>query len=1073
MSDQQLAQSLAGNGVTISNVQVNCHSDSYGSFANNNTALEIDSGLVLSTGLISDIPNPAFSFSSTPMLTLGDQDLANTTGIPVDSIFDACSMEFDIEPLSDTLKFKYVFSSEEYHQWVCSNFNDAFAFLISGPDPSGGNYNNKNIALIPGSTQPVAINSVNNGVELFPGFGSGSPCTWGANSCPCNSQYFIDNEALNTDIAYNGLTVTFEAVIPVIPCNSYHLKLVIADVYDGYYDSGVFIEAGSIESSGVSLEAYNNVGGNYPDTIAIRSCVDAYIDFIIDDPIQNDQVLYFNIGGTAVNGVDYSTIPDSVIIPAGDTIAELLINPLPGGNGSPETIVIGLINLCSTTVYDSVVITILDSLPLAIIGPDTISYCQGGSAQLLATGSNNYTWSPSNGLSDPNIADPDVFTNTNTTYTVTTTLGSCTASDSVTVTIDSKLNLDLGFDHIGCSGNAFGTAWLNSTTGTQPFTLLWSTNENTDTINNLSAGTYTLTVTDAGGCEGIDSVTILQTSSINIDSITGNAISCYNGNDGSATVFYSDGTPPYQVVWNNQQTGNTANNLSAGIYTVNVTDSNGCNNSTSITIEQADSIEVAVNTTDVACSGSANGTAEANIIGQFPPYLIEWSNGDIGSIADGLSSGTHQLTVTDSNACSIVRSFNISDMNPILFNLSATDVSCAGRADGAALLSQVSGGTTPYQYEWSTSDTLNTIDSLSAGNYLVTITDDSGCFVIDSVIVDAPMPLDFTSDISDADCAGGDNGMASITASGGTAPYDFLWENGQTGNTITGLLAGEYPFTITDDNNCELVDTISIITTELTLDELTVNDESCPGEEDGAVFVSAAGGTEPYTYTLIGVDSLSEGVFTGLSGGATYQLQVTDAASCVFHQEIIINQSDEITVDFVEEELNIELGESIEIEPVILPEDNGTYNYIWEPSTGLNCTDCSTPIATPPGESIYQLTVYDSFGCAYSNEIKVNVEFPTAQVHLPNVFSPNNDGINDVVSIYGNTAKVKSIHLMIFDAWGEKIFDTRDLTTAIKGWDGTYKGQALSPGVYTYSLNTIFEHQIKADKKHGSITLIR
>jgi hypothetical protein len=234
---------LSGGGIQISNVTYSGHADAIGMFQTGAipTNLGLSEGIILSTGLVNGNPaigDTASNNASTSNSMPGD---AMLTAIAGSTTYDAAILSFNFVPLSDTVKFRYVFASEEYHQFVNSSFNDVFAFFISGTNPLGGNYNNYNIARLPGTSYPASINTVNNG-------NSPNPCSSG----PCtNCAYFVDN-CNGTSIVFDGFTVVLTAWALVVPCQTYHLKIAIADAGDGIMDSGVFLEAGSLQSSGNS-----------------------------------------------------------------------------------------------------------------------------------------------------------------------------------------------------------------------------------------------------------------------------------------------------------------------------------------------------------------------------------------------------------------------------------------------------------------------------------------------------------------------------------------------------------------------------------------------------------------------------------------------------------------------------------------------------------------------------------------------------------------------------------------------------------------------------------------------------
>ncbi|MFN2424614.1 MAG: choice-of-anchor L domain-containing protein, partial [Cryomorphaceae bacterium] len=242
----ELAQEIVGDGVTITNAQITCADNGFGIFSNGNvTNIGLDGGIVLTTGLTSDIPGENNSdATSRERGTAGDADLAAIVG---ETTLDACVLTFDFVPTDEFITVDYVFGSEEYVEWVCSQYNDVFAFLVNGPNPAGGNYVNQNVAIVPTSTLAVAINSVNNGT---PGLGQGTD-PFPVSNCESLSltDYYVNNPVgAGTTIEYDGFTVVLSSQLEVIPNQSYTFKFAIADVSDRLWDSGVFIKASSFSS---------------------------------------------------------------------------------------------------------------------------------------------------------------------------------------------------------------------------------------------------------------------------------------------------------------------------------------------------------------------------------------------------------------------------------------------------------------------------------------------------------------------------------------------------------------------------------------------------------------------------------------------------------------------------------------------------------------------------------------------------------------------------------------------------------------------------------------------------------
>ena len=410
-----LANKLVGSGVTILSPTLTCDPVANGTFSGT-SSLSFDSGIILCNGTAIQAANPATFFASTALGTPGDAMLSALCGQPTN---DACILEFDFRPLGDTIKFDYVFGSEEYTDYVCTEFNDVFGFFISGP----GFGATTNIALVPGTTIPVCINSVNCGVGV--GFGTIATCNaMGPGSPFC--AYYVANLTLGgTTICYDGLTTTLTAIAHVTPCDTYHLKMGVADAVDDVLDSGVFLKAGSLSSTNIVFSA---LGINPTDTAfgtpyCIRGCKDGAFIFHNTGSLADSITIHYVIGGSAINGIDYTTIADSVIIPAHDSTDTVFIHGLLIPPTGPKTVELYILSPYSCggvpTIVDSMEITIIDSFFVQIITPDT-AICTGQDVVINAIGDPTlqYTWSPAATLSSTTILSPTATPAVTTTYTV-------------------------------------------------------------------------------------------------------------------------------------------------------------------------------------------------------------------------------------------------------------------------------------------------------------------------------------------------------------------------------------------------------------------------------------------------------------------------------------------------------------------------------------------------------------------------------------------------------------------------------------------------------------------------------
>ena len=345
-SPQQLIEDvLIGQGVQISNVQFSGNGAARGYFDGSNSNIGLESGVVISTGRAADAEGPngtPFSDLGTEFNGPGDPDLAAISGSPLGT-YDAAILEFDFVPSSDTVQFRYVFASNEYMLYVGTGVNDVFAFLIEGPGISGY----ENLALIPGTSTAVAIDNVN------------------ANT---NSQYYIDNEnPPGESVEYNGFTQVFTAQAVLTPCETYHIRLAVADGGDWSFDSAVFLEAGSFTSPSISLEAESSFSASGVDEVLVEGCSSMTLTFERSAPYDDPLSVGLTFSGTATAG-DISSIPNTIDFPAGVGVVQISFDALTDGAEGDETMTITIdqLNPCSTGPATSVTFTIQDPIPLTV-----------------------------------------------------------------------------------------------------------------------------------------------------------------------------------------------------------------------------------------------------------------------------------------------------------------------------------------------------------------------------------------------------------------------------------------------------------------------------------------------------------------------------------------------------------------------------------------------------------------------------------------------------------------------------------------------------------------------------------
>lgn len=460
---------------------------------------------------------------------------------------------------------------------------------------------------------------------------------------------------------------------------------------------------------------------------------------------------------------------------------------------------VGCTNFTTATITDP------PSLNLAMNSTNVL--CNGmanGTANAFVSGGTpSYTYVWSNGQTTAAITGLAAGT-----YTTTVTdANGCSTTAATTITQPSFLNAFISSStNVACNGMSWGSATANASGGVGAYTYLWSNGQTTATATGLPAGTYTATVTDANGCTGMASTTITQAPVLNVSIGSSTNVACNGMNWGSATATASGGVGAYTYIWSNGQTTATATGLPAGTYTATVTDGNGCSNYASATITEPPSLNLTMSSTNVLCNGMTNGSASASLSGGTPTYSYAWSNGSTAANPTGLSAGTYTVTVTDANGCTLSSSSTITEPSALSLSVNATNIACNGMGWGSATAT-ASGGTSAYSYLWSNGQTTSTATGLPAGTYTATVTDANGCSSTSATTITEPPVLSSSiTTSSDPVCPPGNGalslGSATVSAGGGTPGYSYLWSNGQTTSTATGLSVGTYTGTVTDGAGC-------------------------------------------------------------------------------------------------------------------------------------------------------------------------------------------------------------------------------------------------------------------------------
>ncbi len=576
------------------------------------------------------------------------------------------------------------------------------------------------------------------------------------------------------------------------------------------------------------------------------------------------------------------------------------------------------------------------------------------------------------------------------TYTVTVTeANGCKASGSVTITQPDPLTLTGVVNDVTCPGDDDGSIVTSVTGGSGAITYQWEDGASTANRNNLGAGEYCVTVTDGNGCTVDGCFTVTQPVPI-VLTPTIRDVLCNGDATGRISVAVSGGTAPYTYEWNNDETGPVINNLTAGDYTVTVTDANDCSVVATYTVSEPPAIAITGEVESIDCFGDDNGSIDITVTGGTAPYAYRWSNNQNVPDIGGLDADDYTVTVTDANGCTATATFTVEEPTEIDIAATPTNVSCFGGSDGSIAVT-VSGGTPPYSYDWDNDDDEEDLDGLTAGTYVLVVTDANGCQESITVVVAQPTAINVTGAVTDVACLGEMTGSIDLTVTGGTPGYTYLWDSGQTTADIDGLGAGEYCVTVTDANDCTAEECFTVGSNAAISITGVATPADCNGEDSGSVDISVTGGDGPYTYTWS--DMTTNQDLNNVPAG-TYTVTVMDSNECTATASFTVGEPDAIDLNATT--------------PIITCGGTATGSIILNPTGGTppytftigDLTTTELVITDLPAGS-YTITATDANGCiAVTDGIVLN-ELPQLSCEVVVVQQPTS-GSNGVLRAEGD-----------------------------------------------------------------------
>lgn len=634
-------------------------------------------------------------------------------------------------------------------------------------------------------------------------------------------------------------------------------------------------------------------------------------------------------------------------------------------------------NACPNSGYQTYSFNILVNSPLLNINVTDIT-CNGlsnGAINVVPVnpGGYSYSWSPGNQTTS-GITNLGPGSYTVTVYDSTT---GCSGAFPKTLLNPPALSDSTYVITSSCTGSNTGVAAVVASGGTPPYSYSWNTTppSSNDTISGVPSGTYIVTITDFRGCTKTDSVNVNFSSSalnITVDSVS--SLACYTDTSGIASVSVTGGSPGYTYSWNTNpvQSGPTAIGLSPGSYIVTVTDSLGCSSTKTATVTSPPQIIMTGSATNASCNAS-DGVAFVSVTGGLPPYTYAWQG--FPNTTDSLPNvppGFYYATATDSNSCTMTLGVLVGSQVITSSASTITPVGCKGDSNAVAIAS-ASGGTAPYSYLWNTVPPQNTdtATGLHAGIFIVTITDATTCFTVDTVHIQDPPVMSVTISSVNASCSGTGVGSATANPVGGVAAYTYLWSpSGGTNQTATNLIPGNYDVTVTDTYGC--IKTASTTITQDTIIVITVDSTNrpiCNGGFDGSIYISVTGGTGSYAYVWNSGVAFTQDLINIAAG--FYTVVVTDQGGCTETTSVQLSNPPPVPA-YAGSDTAICAGTSILLNADAPPSG---LTGIWTGPAGVTFSNANDPKAMafnmPPGFATLTWTVTDGIGCTGTDNVSV------------------------------------------------------------------------------------------------------
>jgi gliding motility-associated-like protein len=823
-------------------------------------------------------------------------------------------------------------------------------------------------------------------------------------------------------------------------------------------------------SYGASAQASNLAAGSY--VLHVRDAAGCQSDSMVTLA----QPLALSLGLSATHNVCYGTTSGAALATATGGTAPYQYALNAGAFGSSAqfgALAAGTYTLhlrdASGCTKDST-FSITQPAALAMSFTNAAPACSGSaSGQILVAatgGSSTYQYAINNGAFGNSPAFNNLPAGTHIVHL--RDLTGCTLDSTIQLQQPGSLSATATTTAVSCFGGNNGAIQINAAGGTAPYSYSWNGTAATGaTAGNLSAGTYTATVSDSKGCIVSVSSTVAQPANIGAN-VSTTAPACNGGNTGSATAVVTGGTAPYSYSWSGaSQTGATVNTLASGSYTLTVTDAASCSVTFPLTVPATPAAQISVTGVNPACYGGRDGKAIVTMSNAAGPYTYNWQglSAQNGDTARGLSAGTYNVTVTTAAGCTATGSVTLT--NPQRINISVTSKGTCNTSAMGSLTAIATGGVAPYQYQWNTVPSLPsaTASGLTPGLYRIVVTDHLNCKDSATGLVPAQSGISIEAKASkDTVCKGA---QVQLSATGAAS---YSWSPANLVSCATCAVPFASPvkdtlFTVigTDSAGCRDTAFVRVSVMQRVPVRVAENTKVCQG---GTATLQSFGGISRVWLTAN--KETENAIQVAPQETTTYGVAITEN-SC--YTDTLYQQVEVLPTPTVEVGEDVEAAVGTEV--TLHAKMENANRITWMPSQGLSCSECNDPVHRVAGKAIYVARVSNELGCTATDTMRISDVCDEKFYFFANMFSPNADGNNDRFYPQG-PGNSRIDHFMIYDRWGEVVFAARNISVndPAAGWDGTFRSQQLKSDVYVYVMDAVCENGKKIVVR-GDVTLVR